>query len=73
MDGFDSPTKRITSGMLACARSTNIGSIGALVVPMHKSATAFARHVVNKHPIIQNPVTVEGWVREWSREAKNQR
>jgi hypothetical protein len=39
---------------------------------VHKSATAFARHVVNKHPIIQNPVTVERWVRKWSKEAKNQ-
>lgn len=40
---------------------------------VHKSATAFARHVVTKHPIIENPVTVERWVRKWSREAKTKR
>ena len=37
---------------------------------LHKSATAFGRHIVDRHPIIENPVTVERWVRKWSRQAK---
>lgn len=40
---------------------------------VHKSATAFAHQMVDKHPIIQNQVTVERWVRKWSKEAKTKR
>lgn len=35
---------------------------------VHKSAAAFARHIVDKHPIIESPITVQRWVAKWSRE-----
>lgn len=40
---------------------------------VHKSATAFAHKMVDTYPIIQNQVTVERWVRKWSKEAKAKR
>lgn len=29
---------------------------------MHKSAAAFARHIVDRHPIIKSPMTMQRWV-----------
>ncbi|MES2403074.1 MAG: hypothetical protein V4567_01910 [Pseudomonadota bacterium] len=37
---------------------------------VHKSAAAFARAIVAKHPVIQSPMTVQRWVTAWSRQAK---
>ncbi|WP_333681170.1 hypothetical protein [Dyella sp.] len=39
---------------------------------VYKSAAAFARAVIAKHPVIENPVTVQRWVTAWSREAAAQ-
>lgn len=36
---------------------------------LHKSAAAFAREFVRKHPIIENPMTVQRWITAWSRAA----
>jgi len=36
---------------------------------VHKSAAAFARHVVGKYPVIESPMTVQRWVTTWSRQA----
>lgn len=38
---------------------------------VHKSAAAFARHIVSRHPVIQSPMTVQRWVTAWSRQAKS--
>jgi len=38
---------------------------------VHKSAAAFARAIVAKHPVIQSPMTVQRWVTAWSRQAKS--
>lgn len=34
---------------------------------IYRSAAAFARAVVLKYPVIENPVTVQRWVRAWSK------
>lgn len=34
---------------------------------IHRSAAAFARAVVAKYPVIENPMTVQRWVTAWSR------
>lgn len=34
---------------------------------VHKSAAAFARDIVAKHPVIENPMTVQRWVTTWTR------
>jgi hypothetical protein len=36
---------------------------------IHRSAAAFARHIVSKFPAIESPMTVQRWVTTWSREA----
>jgi hypothetical protein len=36
----------------------------------HKSSAAFARHVIAKLPIIENPKTVERWVTQWREDDK---
>ncbi len=36
---------------------------------VHKSAAAFARHIVGKFPVIESPMTVQRWVTAWSRQA----
>lgn len=33
---------------------------------VHKSGAAFARFVCEMHPVIENPTTVERWVRQWA-------
>jgi len=38
---------------------------------VHKSAAAFARAIVAKHPVIQSPMTVQRWVTAWSRQVKS--
>ena len=38
---------------------------------VHKSAAAFARDIVAKHPVIQSPMTVQRWVTAWSRQVKS--
>ncbi len=40
---------------------------------IYKSAAAFARAVIDKYPIIENPQTVQRWVTAWSREAERKR
>lgn len=37
---------------------------------LHKSGAAFARHVMNKLPDLENQKTIERWVTHWRREAK---
>lgn len=37
---------------------------------VHKSAAAFARHVVRQFPVIESPMTVQRWVTAWTRQAK---
>jgi len=34
---------------------------------IHRSAAAFARAVVAKYPVIENPMTVQRWVTAWTR------
>lgn len=36
---------------------------------VYRSAAAFARAVVAKYPVIENPMTVQRWVTTWSRES----
>jgi hypothetical protein len=36
----------------------------------HKSGAAFARHVVDKLPLIESTKTVERWVTQWRKDAK---
>lgn len=36
---------------------------------VYRSAAAFARAVVAKYPVIENPMTVQRWVTAWSRGA----
>lgn len=40
---------------------------------VHKSAAAFARHIVSIHPVIQSPMTVQRWVTAWTKQAKRQK
>lgn len=37
---------------------------------VHKSAAAFARAIVARHPVIESPMTVQRWVTTWSRQTK---
>lgn len=40
---------------------------------LHKSAAAFARHVVDSTPAIESEESVKRWEREWRKEAKSKR
>jgi hypothetical protein len=40
---------------------------------VHKSAAAFARDVVAKHPIIESSMTVQRWVTTWTKQAKREK
>src|SRR6185437_1735053 len=37
---------------------------------LHRSAAAFARHIVSQFPVIESPMTVQRWVTTWARQAK---
>ena len=37
---------------------------------LHRSAAAFARHVVRQFPVIESTMTVQRWVTTWTRQAK---
>ena len=36
---------------------------------VHRSAAAFARHIVRQFPVIESPMTVQRWVTTWNRQA----
>jgi hypothetical protein len=38
---------------------------------VHKSAAAFARHIVRQFPVIESPMTVQRWVTTWNRQTKS--
>ncbi len=40
---------------------------------LHKSQAAFARHVVDAFPVIENPKSVERWATQWRKEAQTKR
>lgn len=39
---------------------------------IYRSAAAFARAMVAKYPVIENPVTVQRWVTAWSKRSANE-
>jgi hypothetical protein len=38
---------------------------------LHRSAAAFARHIVRQFPVIESPMTVQRWVTTWNRQARS--